>query len=293
MEDRVCPKPEVTIKSSTSDGMQLILRNTDVSIVNGLRRAILADTPTMAIDYVEIDKNTTALHDEFISHRLGLIPLVSTLVDNYNYSVDCSCSGTRCEKCSVSFELHVKAVSSETTIVTSSDVVSNEGITPTPCTSKLDSGGVLIAKLQRNQELKLRAVAKKGVGKEHAKWSPACAVNYRHEPFIEIDSTSLETLSLVERKQLVQSCPTRVFKWDSLKHEIDIEDLYQCTFCGECTKKAEELGVPEAIKIRPREDKFLFSFETTGALEPTNVVLGGIQALKEKLSRIQSSVSGH
>jgi DNA-directed RNA polymerase II subunit RPB3 len=86
MHHRAPPKPEVNIKTTTADSMQLILRNTDISIVNALRRVILADTPTMAIDFVEIDENTSALHDEFIAHRLGLIPLVSTLVDNYNYS---------------------------------------------------------------------------------------------------------------------------------------------------------------------------------------------------------------
>lgn len=87
-------RPEITIKSTSADSMQLILKNTDISIVNGLRRTILSDAPTMAIDFVEIEENTTALHDEFIAHRLGLIPLISANVDQYNYYTACARSFT-------------------------------------------------------------------------------------------------------------------------------------------------------------------------------------------------------
>ena len=46
----------------------------NISLVNAIRRSV-NEIPILAIDELEITKNDSALYDELIAHRAGLIPL--------------------------------------------------------------------------------------------------------------------------------------------------------------------------------------------------------------------------
>lgn len=83
-------EPELKILELSKYVMKFELLNTDLSVANSLRRIIISEIPTMAFDLVEVKENTSALHDEFIAHRIGLLPLVSHDVDNYEFSEKCS-----------------------------------------------------------------------------------------------------------------------------------------------------------------------------------------------------------
>lgn len=81
----------------------------DVSIVfaNALRRAMISEVMVFAIEDVKIYDNTSALFDEILTHRLGLIPLV-TDPDNYVPRSRCSCNGVGCSRCTVTLTMSVE-----------------------------------------------------------------------------------------------------------------------------------------------------------------------------------------
>jgi DNA-directed RNA polymerase II subunit RPB3 len=67
--------PKVKVTSIAPHEIKFILSDTDTSMANTLRRIMIAEVPTLAIDLVEFHENSTVLNDEYIAHRLGLIPI--------------------------------------------------------------------------------------------------------------------------------------------------------------------------------------------------------------------------
>jgi DNA-directed RNA polymerase II subunit RPB3 len=64
--------------------------------------------------------------------------------------------------------------------------------------------------LYRGQKINVQAIAKKGIAKEHAKWSPVCVATYQFDPIIQINEEACALLTEQQKKEIVSSCPTKV-----------------------------------------------------------------------------------
>ena len=144
------------VTECSDEEMRFDLSNTTVGVANALRRTMIADVTSLAIETVEFQKNSSVLTDEYIAHRLGLVPLTSPNNENEAaFSLDVTCTD---EKLSVT-----------TGMLASHDA-------PRPA-----HDDIIIVKLRRNQSLKLTAKAARSNGKDHAKWTPVCTASYTIE----------------------------------------------------------------------------------------------------------------
>lgn len=171
-------------------------------------------------------------------------------------------------------------------LVPAAGTVKDRAVDDSP-SSRVHIRGILIVKLRRGQELRLRAIARKGIGKDHAKWSPAATVTFMYEPDIRINQELMETLTLEEKQSWVESSPTKVFDIDPVTQQVTIVDPEAYTYDDEVIKKAEAMGKPGLVEINAKEDSFVFTVETTGAITAYELIMNAITVLRQKLDAVR------
>lgn len=242
-----------------------VLQNCSLAFANSVRRVMLAEIPTIAIDLVNIEINSTVLPDEFLAHRLGLVPLHSTSVaDRLEYSYDCSNCDDHCEQCSVTLRLHVKCTEGGPNIsVFAKDLIMVDGRADDigkPVLNDAAGQGPLLAKLRQGQELKLSCVAKKGIAKEHAKWAPTAAIGFEYDPHNKL---------------------RHVDYW----YEVDAKEEWPVDLKN-AQWEADETAADAAFDPDAQPSAFFFDLEATGVLEPDEIVSQGVKVLQTKLAEI-------
>lgn len=356
----------------------------DVSFANALRRIMIAEIPTMALENVYMWNNSGLIHDEVLSHRLGLVPLNvdPRLFDEYGHDVDENGDAAFTDRNTIVFKLHVVCGKNEADderlqkkrnaefkaegMVSGYDVeeaqqkntekggdmkigddddemkeeveepsvmnlsvadraaadaaASNLNKSSTPIDTPhrpftrhvytrdmlwcpqgdqlakfpLHSSGaghvgggirplhedILLAKLRPGQVIELEAHAKKGIGKDHAKWSPVATASYRLMPSIEIVKPIYDELA----EELVNWMEPGVFKLeetDDVNHRVKavVVNPYACTMSRNFMRNP---ALKESIKMSRIPNHFIFSVESVGMMEPAVIVAEALKVLKNK-----------
>ncbi len=249
------------ILEANEKNLVLIIEDVDVSIVNAIRRAILTEVPTVAVEDVIFYENDSPLHDEILALRIGLIPIKAKV--DLKFRDECECNGKGCPMCTIYLRLEKEGPAT----VYSHDIIVEEGVAELP-------KNIPIVKLAKNQRLKLEAEAILGRGKEHAKWQSGIA-SYKYYPEIKIK----EECTLC--KACVEECPRNVL--DVGDDKIIVKDELNCTLCKACVEVCDY----NAIDVKGNDRKFVFKVESSSSLDARDIFIKACDVMIDKAKELE------
>jgi DNA-directed RNA polymerase II subunit RPB3 len=175
--------PEISNIQKTNNKLSFEISNINYAFANAIRRIILTQVHSLAIDTVEVELNTGSIDSNSLAHRMGLIPLrYKEKISEFNLEDECPCFNNNCENCNRILTLDVSNETGETLNIYSTDIqTTTDDIEIVHYANEIDkemsekylghSKGILITKLVKDQTIKLKCNVRKGNGIKHAKWS--------------------------------------------------------------------------------------------------------------------------
>ncbi|KAI5120811.1 hypothetical protein M0805_003208 [Coniferiporia weirii] len=286
----------VDITRLSQRSIELDVVGVDASIANAVRRTLIADVPTICIEAVYVWNNTSVIHDEVLAHRLGLVPL--NLDPNLFEPHDPS---TPTDRNTVVFRLEVTCTRKPNAPAGSIDpdeLYSNHLVTSGMLTwvpqgeqAELDqlktrppgptNPNIVLAKLRPGQTIEMECHAVKGVGKEHAKWSPVATASYRLLPHINILRQPAAHLA---RKFANCFSPGVIKVIDegkpSARVEVDPAKVRNESMSREVLRHADFEGCVKLGRVR---DWFLFNVESEGPYAPQDLFPASVGVLRTRI----------
>ncbi|WFD29497.1 DNA-directed RNA polymerase core subunit rpc40 [Malassezia sp. CBS 17886] len=253
-EFRKTLRVEVTRLSTEECEFDLV--GVDASIANALRRTLIAEVPSIAIENVYIWNNTSIIQDEVLSHRLGLIPLAidpSKLTFKMVYSSQ--------------LEWDPKGDQAETMA----------DAPPHPV-----NPNIVIAKMAPGQAMEMELHCEKGVGRDHAKFSPVATASYRLLPHIEI----LKPVPPPLVTKFIECFPNGVMEPGGDKGVL-VKDARKDTVSREVLRHPELEGL---VRLGRVQDHFLFSVESTGVYAPEALLPAAVDVLRNKIAILKQAL---
>ncbi|EIN06450.1 RBP11-like subunits of RNA polymerase [Punctularia strigosozonata HHB-11173 SS5] len=304
---------QVKVTRLSQRSVEFDLVGVDASIANAIRRILIAEVPTIAIEHVYVWNNTSVIVDEVLSHRLGLVPLNvdPALLDERDPPPDDQAT----DRNTIVFRLHVacerkkkdskakgkgkepqpveeqhpdelyvnhEVLSGQLEWVPQGDQASYEPfIKKRPAPTNPD---IVLAKLRPGQEIEMELHAVKSVGKDHAKFCPVATASYRLLPHIILNPDKPVPPEYAEK---FQKCfAPGVIKVDPKTKAVSVDqkNVRKETMSREVFRHPEFEGCVDLRRVR---DYFLFNIESEGAYEPQRLMHEAVSVMRSKIATIR------
>ncbi|KAI0732345.1 insert subdomain of RNA polymerase alpha subunit [Fomitopsis betulina] len=290
---------KVEVKRLSQRSVEFDLVGVDASIANAFRRIMIAEIPTMAIEHVYVWNNTSVIQDEVLAHRIGLVPLdappalfkyrnptgVPTDQDTIVFKLNVTCEVDKNapkEKGAPRKLIHEEVLSSDLLWVPQGEqeTVFTAAGSPFPAPTNKN---IVLAKLAPGQEIDMDLHAIKGVGKDHAKWSPVATASYRLHPLILLNPSKPIPPHLAQKFARCFS-PGVVQVEEGGQISIDERNLRKESMSREVLRHKEFEGCVDLWRIR---DWFIFTVESEGPYAPQDLFPESIRVMRDKIALIR------
>ena len=249
---------------------RFLLKGVTPAFANAIRRACLAEVPSLAIDEISIYDNTSVLFDEQLSLRLGLVPIKADDLSLFSVPEECECGGAGCPGCQVGMTLSAEGPCT----VHSGDLrFSDPGV-------EVVFEKIPIAILGEGEKLMLEGIVTLNRGTVHAKWQAGTHCGYKNLPDIRI-SDRCEGCG-----KCVDVCPRNILVIEE-GGKLKVTDPASCSICKLCENECE-IG---AIEVVPIEDVFVMKIDTDGSMPAKDLVSGAAGEIKRRASLLSQQLS--
>lgn len=154
---------------------------------------------------------------------------------------------------------------------------------------------ILIAKLNPGQEIHLECYCVKGIGKDHAKFSPVATATYRLMPHISFKKSNVSggggnaassgKVKGRHAQELVKICPMNVF--DIEDDEAIVARPRDCTMCRECIRTDEW---EKKVSLERLKNHYIFSIESVGMMRPEDIFREALRIFYDKCLQHAKSI---
>lgn len=299
----------------------------DASIANAFRRILLAEIPTLAIEYVFVHNNTSIVQDEVLAQRLGLVPLTGNpaglrWLRQYRKPTDEDPEGSgvadnntivmkldvECTKADNYDELNKKGEDDPRLLYKHAHVYAkdlqfvlsgrqNNYFEGEANAVRSVHPDILLAKMRPGQCINMEMHCVKGIGADHAKFSPVATASYRLLPSITITQPILGP----DARKFARCFPRGVIGLEEVTpeeaartgsgyegHEGEkkavVRNTFKDTVSRECLRHPEFEGKVKLGRVR---DHFIFMVESTGQYPSDELFLESVRIMKEKCAAMK------